>query len=161
MKTANNHLYKFNWNKNGKSFQWAIDNKEQVDGMEDYLDSSFAYLEFDLDYGSTPTWQEALDGELFEPAYHMLEGSIDYYINGRYNWDPDKIRCQYVPGYYDPYNHGDIITIDGVDYRYISSLSCSHEMEHQAENGDLVYDYRGSSFIRVLDPETDKPYPNA
>ena len=146
--------------KTGKSLQWAIDNQEEVDGMEEYLDRYFAYLCFDLDCSSTPTFREALDGELFEPSYWMLEGSIDYGINGIYDYDPEKIRCQYVSGYYEPNNYGDILTIDGKKYRYISSIGLDPDFEHQADNGGLAYDYRGHSFVRILDPEVDKPYPN-
>ena len=121
--------------------------------MEEYLDANFAYLNFDLDYGSTPKFYDVLyGGHLFEPAYHMLEGSIDYAINGHYDYNPDTLKCQFINGIYEPNNYGDLICFDDQWYRYIASMPCSCEMEHQAQDGGLAYEYRGESFVRILEP---------
>jgi len=142
--------------KTGKSLQWSIDNKAEVNGLEEYLDQHFAYTYFELDYGSNPTWSEALyNNALFEPSYWMLEGAIDYAMNGNYDYDIDDVRCQYQPGYYEPLNYSDIIQVDGNSYRYIGSIPLPKEIEHQADNGNLTYEYRGYSYVRILEKITD------
>ena len=139
--------------KTKKRLEVAIDNSEKINGMDEYLDSSFAYLMFDLDYGSDPNWDKAMfEGYLFEVPYWALEGSIDYAINGRYDYDPEHLMAEYVSGYYEPNNYGDILTRNNKEYKYIASVSLPNEMEHQADDGGLVYEYRGSSFMRILEP---------
>ena len=128
----------------------AIENADKIDGMENYLDMNFAYLEFGLDSGSIPTWNEALNGELFPPAYHMLEGLIDYSICGNYDYNPETLMCEYRDGYHEPL--GNLLEVGGIWYRYIASISCSEEMHHQAGNGDFACEYRGFSFVRILEP---------
>ncbi len=123
--------------KTGKALQWAIDNKEQVDGMEEYLDSAFMYSACDLDYGSSPTWEEAFNDQAAFEAPDWIEGNEDKH-------------CQLVHGYHEPFDIGDMIGIDGALYRYTKSISLYEEEEHQAENGTCAYDYRGPSFLRVF-----------
>ena len=55
---------------------------------------------------------------------------------------------EYQSGYYEPLEIGTIR--DG--YKYIDSISLPEEQEHQAEDGSLVYEYRGASFLRVWQP---------
>jgi hypothetical protein len=146
--------------KNGKSLQWSIDHYEQVEGMGEYLDSLFVYSHFDIDNKT----EEILQGMLFEPACWMWDGSIEYGIDGRYDYDRDDIYCQYRSGYYEPCLYGDIITIDNIQYRYISSIGLSEEMHIQASNGDIAYYYHGSSYVRILEiineNTVNKQYPN-
>ena len=61
-----------------------------------------------------------------------------------------KTDCmvEYNRGYYEPLAIGTIK--DG--YKYIDSISLPEEQEHQAEDGSLVYEYRGASFLRVWEP---------
>ena len=63
----------------------------------------------------------------------------------------DNYRVQYIPGYWEPKRVGDIIEIDGIEYRYIDSQPLPEEIEHQAEDGSLLYEYRGHSFLRILE----------
>lgn len=141
-----------NYHKTKFRLETAIENADRIDGMQDYLDMHFACLMFDLDCGSSPTWDEAMAGELFPPAYWMLEGSIDYAISGRYDYNPETLMAEYVSGHYEPHNYGDIIKKEGNQYRYIASIGLSNEMEHQSDDGGFVYEYRGSSFVRILEP---------
>jgi hypothetical protein len=151
-----------------KRLQVAIDHKEKVDGMEEYLDNHFAYLCFDMDGGRQ---EKALNGKLFEVPYWALEGSIEYslspYFKGRNDdysrnhtkddpdyirrrdYDPEKLMAQYMTGYYEPFVPGDVAKIEGKDYEYLTALSLGQEWEHQAEDGKCALDYRGNSYMRV------------
>ena len=60
----------------------------------------------------------------------------------------DDYMVEYQSGYYEPLEIGTIR--DG--YKYIDSISLPVEQEHQAEDGSLVYEYRGASFLRVWQP---------
>lgn len=128
-----------------------ITNQEEFDIWADteegqkYLNSTFAYLYFDLDYGSTPLWSEAY--------YHGVLFECPYWIEEYYNKNPEFV-CQYVSGYFEPNNYNDILTIDNKKYRYVDSQSLSEELEIQLNNGTLVYEYRSYSFLRILQKVT-------
>ena len=145
--------------KTKKAFEWALDNIDQVEGLEDYLDNNFAYTVLDTDFGSNPTNREAINGALFEVPYWALEGSIDYAIDGIYEYDADTLKAQYSTGYYESSQYGDIIEINGAKRRYIASIALPEEMEHQLDSGALLYEYRGPSFLRIWDSNLDTKYP--
>lgn len=138
-----------NYFKTKNRLQVAIDNADKIDGFQDMLDMHFASLMFDEDGEDA---EKALNGELFEPAYWMLEGSIDHGINGTMEYDNEDIRCEYVTGYYWTLKQGDIIEKDGIKYTFLTTLSLPEEMEHQAKDGKCVYDYRGPSFVAIYMP---------
>jgi len=81
--------------------------------------------------------------ELFEIAATGLT-EVPYWIDNQ----PDGCMVEYNQGYYEPLAIGTIQ--DG--YKYIDSISLPEEQEHQAEDGSLVYEYRGYSFLRVWQP---------
>ncbi len=115
--------------KTGKRLQIAIDNAEKIEGFQEYLDMNFAYLYFDLDGREA---KEALNGGRFECPYWM-----ENYVGG--------CLCEYIEGYYEPLKIGTIMK----KYKYIDSQPLPEEIEHQADNGDLIYEYRGPSFLRI------------
>ena len=72
--------------KTKESLQEAIDNPENYEGMEEYLDSNFACLMFDLDRKEAE--KPLLNGELFDCPYWL-----EKYYN-QYNKDgEDKYLC--------------------------------------------------------------------
>lgn len=99
---------------------------------EDMRDKNFSYLfEISLtDITECPYW-------------------IDEYSRN------DNIFVQHIDGYWEPRHYGDIIE---ERYIYIDTQLLSEEMEWQAEDGGLAYEYRGQSFLRILyriDTDTD------
>ncbi len=121
-----------------KRLEFAINHPEKFPGMQEYLDSRFAHLFFDLDGGRE---KDALDGKLFE---------IPYWIEKYQNQQEDSIfMAQYIPGYHEPLKYGDEEVFDEITYRYVDSQSLDEEEEHQAEDGKCVYEYRGYSFLRI------------
>ena len=123
--------------KTKESLQEAIDNSENYEGMEEYLDDNFAYLMFDLDVKGADL---ALNGEQFIPPYWM-----EKYYNKFTESGENKYLCEYIEGYHEPLQIGEVVN----EYKYIDSQPLPEEMEHQADNGDLVYEYRGPSFLRI------------
>ena len=149
-----------------------------LENDDSYFDDNFASLMFDLDQGSTPTASEGLSGEWFELPYwidhvdssgdkaiyshgsqgeHLENG--DYArtlaekvksLTGKTYAEGDTFMCEYNTGYYEPLNIGDIVDHKGEQWIYIDSTLLSQEMEHQAESGELVYEYRGSSYLRIF-----------
>jgi len=100
------------------------------DNNEDFLDSLFFGL-FEIEpkgLSECPYWLEAHQGCMVE----------------------------YNRGYYEPLSIGDVRTFDGADYRYIDSQPLSEEVEHQADDGSLVYEYRGHSYLRIWTLVSDK-----
>lgn len=88
-----------------------------------------------------------LDDMFFE-SYGILREGVSrcpYWLEVSGRW------VQYVEGAYDEYKHGDEIVVDGVTYRYVDSVSLHTEIEHQADDGGLLYETRGYSFLRVLE----------
>ena len=107
---------------------------------EDYRDANFAYLCFEVDNGSSPTWQEVMNNNAY------FEVSQDVYNVG------DGAIGQYVSGFYDYMDYGDIVLFEDKRYIYYDTKSLTPEIEHQAEDGSLAYEYRGSSFMRLFKP---------
>ena len=116
-----------NYFENGEVFQDAIDNGL----LEDYCDINFHGLFLDC----------ACDND-------MDIHDIPYWI-GKY-YKKEDIYCQYIIGTYNRYREGDIFTENGRTYECIGTAILDNEIEHQAENGDLVYEYRGDSFLRII-----------
>jgi len=105
-------------------------------------------LESFLDSPESESWKD----EYFETMYDIkLEGltEVPYWIETYHN---KGYVVQYIKGYHEPYKYNEVITIDGISYKYIDSQRLDEETEHQAEDGSLVYEYRGSSFLRILQP---------
>lgn len=86
-------------------------------------------------YEDEVTGENHYGGHSYRMSEHFLNGIL-----------------QHVPGMYEPMKYGDIETFDGKDYYYATSLGSSEEMEHQAENSELVYSNIGSNFFRVWKP---------
>ena len=146
-----------------------------------YCDGNFAYLMFDLDSGSTPTAQEAIEGAWFELPYWLetvdSDGDKAIYSHGSqgeyldngdyvrtlaekvksltdrdYVESSEKFMCEYNPGYYEPLNYGDIVDHEGAQFVYVDSVSLPEEMEHVTDNEEPAYEYRGPSFLRIFAP---------
>ena len=94
-----------------------------------------------------------LDHMFAETLEINLDGIWDapYWYDKYYNQDTDY-KVEYMRGYWEPLELGTIKEFDGDQYKYIDSISLPHEQEHQADDGSLCYEYRGSSFLRVWEP---------
>jgi hypothetical protein len=112
-----------------KALQKFIDDRKN----ESILDSWFANL-FEID----------LDKPCDKP-YWIHEKESEY----------ENCKVEYIPGYFEPLKIGDTCEIEGMKYKYIESIALPEEQEHQAEDGSLVYEYRGFSFLRLWQPVTD------
>jgi hypothetical protein len=116
--------------KNKKTLQKAIENPTPE--FQDSLDKNFRYLFLDddspeiKDYYPLPYWIE--------------DGS-----------DKDSL-VELVEGYYEPLKIGEVKEIDSKMYKYAKSIKLDEEIEHQAEDDSLVYEYRGFSFLRIWEP---------
>lgn len=130
--------------KTKKRLEVAIDNADKIEGMQDYLDNTFFYLTFDTD--NQEEIEAIQNGELVDCPYWALEGSIDYGINGKVDYDPEKLKCEYVAGYYWNHEQGEVVEGKG---KFLTTISLPAEQEHQADDGDLVYEYRGESFMAI------------
>jgi hypothetical protein len=126
----------------------GIETQEQFDdwtGTEDgehFLDSDFAYGMFDLDFGSTPKWNEAL----YSGAWFGVPYWIEEYSNG-------ANMCEYVNHMYTMgIEIGHIEEHDGTQYKLVETQPCQEEQEIQLPNGELVYYYRGTSYLRIWEP---------
>jgi len=129
--------------KTKKRFEVAINNSDKVKGMQEYLNRVFVNKFFDtpaLPVDSEITI-EVLDGKPVPVPYWL-----DQYKNN------GSFRAQFQDGFYEPYKPGEVIRIDGVEYKLIDSHSLDSEIEHQANDGGLVYENRGYSYMRILDP---------
>lgn len=138
----------FSYFETGKRLEVALDNINRIDGMQEMLNNNFAYLLFDLDQGSDVKPEDALWGDEFHLPYWCELDSIICHLPTGLNWIGDEleaedITCRYHTGYYCPYNYGDIEN----GKMYIGGESLPEEMEHQAEDGSLHYEYRGASFL--------------
>ena len=91
--------------------------------------------------------EDILDNMFFESFEIAATGLTEapYWYEKYYRTD---CMVEYNQGYYEPLEIGAIR--DG--YKYIDSISLPEEQEHQAEDGSLVYEYRGTSFLRVWQP---------
>ena len=91
--------------------------------------------------------EDQLDNMFFDLFEIEADGLTDcpYWFE---KYAKDDYMVEYIPGYYEPLAIGTIC--DG--YKYIDSISLPEEQEHQAEDGSLVYEYRGHSFLRVWQP---------
>ena len=116
---------------------------------------------FDLSYDNlkrmieNPTSEEEdFLNQCFSDLYEIdLNNLADcpYWIEAYYNQD-ENYQVQYVSGYWEPKKYGDILTIEGKKYLYVDSQNLSEEIEHEAENGGLLYENRGYSYLRILKP---------
>ncbi len=113
----------------------------ESDVSEDYRDANFAYLSFELDNGTSPTWEEVINNHAYFEVLKDVYGDL-----------ADGTIGQYVSGYYDYLDYDDIVIVENKKYVYYDSKALSEEMEHQAEDGSLTYEYRGSSFMRLFKP---------
>ena len=116
----------------------ALDNTDRIEGLQDLLDNLFYRL------------YEIESEGYFELPYYFSEGSVDYYLNGQRDYKNENLLCQYRPGFHEPMELGSIVKINGSDYEYICSLPLPEEIEHQSEDAGIVYEYRGSSYLRVF-----------
>lgn len=114
--------------KTKEDMQGVLDNLHNLPDAEDYFDEMFFNL------------YEISENELTYVPYWIEE----YCGN-------DNIRVEYIEGYYEPRNYGDTIKLEGRTWRYIDSQSLPEEIEHQTDDGGLVYEYRGYSFLRILE----------
>ncbi len=118
--------------------QTAIDNAENIKGFQEILDKNFAYLYFDLDGKEA---EKALNGEKFDCPYWMETYWDKYNEKGEI-----KYWCEYVEGYHDPLKIGDVVA---GDFKYVDSQMLDTKIEHQAEDGKCIYEYRGYSYLRI------------
>ena len=103
----------------------------ESDDSEDYRDDSFHYLFLDCDNCEDHS-------SLHEVPYWIEEYSKDEYL------------CEYVSGYWNNLEKNEEVTIEGKKLKFIDFQLLPEEVEHQAENGDLCYEYRGPSFLRIF-----------
>ena len=96
--------------------------------FQESLDANFFYLLLDV--------EERNESDLYERPYTIERKDITH--------------VQYIDGFHEPHQIGETLTIDGEEYIYVDSLNLPAEMEHEADGGELVYEYRGYSFLRLL-----------
>jgi len=113
------------------------DNFKTGESLEKYLDSDESKQYRDNNFFT-----------LFEISEDNLT-DCPYWIE-TYYMKNENYQGQYIPGYWESKRYGDILTIDGQEYEYIDSQPLSEEIEHQADDGALIYEYRGYSFLRIL-----------
>ncbi len=124
--------------KTKKRLEIVIDNIDKIDGLEDYLNNNFIYLFFDTD--NQEEIEKILNGDIVEGCPYWLE-----------QWkDNDNIFIQYHEGYYYTVKPGDIVTEDNINYKLLDTIPLPEEMEHQADDGGLVYENRGYSFMSIF-----------
>lgn len=121
----------FNHFENAETLDNFLDSNES----EAYRDQNFVYLMFDID--------TEYEGVLNEDIV-----SVPYWVE---EYQDEKFSCQYINGYYENLHLGDIVTFENKQYKYIDSILLPAEMEHQADNGEYVYEYRGFSFMRIFE----------
>ena len=102
-----------------------------------------------------PRNEETLDKWYIErmeiPAENEI-GEVPYWIE---QFQDDQYRCEYRTGYYEPIQlqetrtRRDPITETDVLMMYIDSINLGEEVEHQADDGELVYEYRGFQYLRI------------
>jgi len=146
--------------------QVALHNLDRVGGLEDLLDDMFTtsneipgeHNEIgDAPYCVTEmplhhTWngrkvQLSLDS--YEPQYGLETRSNPYLTDEQL----DEVYGVYVQRrntYYEPCRLGQVLEVDGVHYIYVGSHTLPEEVEHQANDGGLAYEYRGTTYLRVL-----------
>jgi len=98
---------------------------------EDYREDNFHYLFLDCDNCTN----------------HYSLHAVPYWIE-KYNKD-DNYQVEYVSGCFESLKIGEKHIIDKIEYEYVDSISLSEEIEHQADDGECVYEYRGFSFLRI------------
>jgi len=167
-----------NWFKTKNRLQAAIDNDKITDYLDQNFAYLFADTDQDEDIErffnklpllGVPYWVDHIEDNENKPLYsygsqgELLGDNYDTqvktlgekvkYLTGN-DYIPENdlslLYIQYISGYHESQNYGDILEIEGEKYIYIDSISLSNEMEHEAEDGGLVYEYRGYSFLRVL-----------
>jgi len=67
----------------------------------------------------------------------------------KYRPDNEKF-CRYIEGYYCDLRIGDIITLEGKKLVFVDTVSLPEEIEHQADNGEYYYEYRGPSYLQIF-----------
>ena len=83
--------------------------------------------------------------EIEKTGYNEIPYWLEKYSNN------DNYICEYQAGYYENLTINEsTIEHNSKNYLYVDSISLSEEVEHQANNGDLVYEYRGFSFLRIF-----------
>ena len=116
--------------KTGKGLQGVLDNLHNLPDAEDVFDNMFF--------------------EMFEINPIKLS-PIPYWL-ANFECNDLTIMVEYHTGYHETYfTIGDIIAIEGKRWKYIDTQLLTVEVEHQAEDGSLVYEYRGQSFLRILE----------
>jgi len=133
-----------------RDYTWYVDFKgdtlEFFDGIKLFINpwGDKELLEEWLDLDESEEYRDDHFFDMFEIDPDELT-ECPYWIE-KY----EGMYVQYIPGYWEPKHYGDVLEIDGIEYEYIDSVLLSEEIEHQADNGGLVYEYRGSSFLRIL-----------
>ena len=123
---------------------------------EDKIERSIEIIDHIEDTENKPLYSYGSQGELLGDNYDTqvktLVEKVKYLTGNDYIPENDLslLYIQYISGYHESKNYGDILEIEGEKYIYIDSISLSNEMEHEAEDGGLVYEYRGYSFLRIL-----------
>ena len=112
----------------GKALQYLLDNPEEVEGGEEYIEQ---LIEDEI--------------EAYIDMYFCDLSWIDYYnfpILEDIEIDDENIRFDHINGYHLYHEIGS--KIDG--FKMIGTLPAFDEIEEQAENGQLAYYYNPSFF---------------
>ncbi len=141
--------------KTKKRLEVFIDRASDIDGAEDSLDDNFSASYFD-----GPGYRH---GDDFNGIPYWAVDSLTY--NNMDEIDPEDVVCQYFTGNHCPEWPFNMVSdgyewkkcqrnINGQPHIFLFSITLPVEVEHQAEDGGLVCEYRGESFIKVFIPTT-------
>ena len=142
----------------------------ESDESLEFRDNNFHYLFLDCDnckdkfaLHNIPYWLETINNSPDKKLYSF--GSQGEYIQDNivktlkdkifllsgqvYNPD-NECFCRYIEGYNCNISIGDIITLEGKKLVFVDTVSLSEEVEHQADNGECYYEYRGASYLQVF-----------
>ena len=127
--------------KTGKSLEAYLETREG----EEYLEEYWSDL-FEVPFG---------DYAESEGIPYWVDHYEDY-LDGFKNLSPEGDEIiESVIGMHEPLGYGEIETINGKDYYYLSGLSGQDELELQANNDELIYWGVGYNFFRIWKPVPD------
>ena len=157
--------------KTGYRLKTFIEHAEKIDGATDFLDGHFHYLFLDCDQCENkealhprPYWLETWEARRDKPIYSFgsqgihdgetYSRTLGERILNKYKIHyaeptPDDVYVQYVEGYHDGKQYGDVIRNSDGLFAYVDSVALPEEVSHQSDDGQHIAEYRGASFLRV------------
>jgi len=154
----------------------AIENAYRIEGMQEWLDDMFCHsLEIPSEglVGWAPYW--LMEGDPFTAfaSSRYSDGSIKVAESKYPDLEPGAatlrpedvedvdVYVEHVVGIWLTARHGEIVwrVLEGKLFQFVCLGTCSlpAEQEHQAEDGEFCYEYRGDAHLSVLVKVEDTP----